>query len=294
MVSKGMREVRTVSKKANRWEVSVSGMIPYLQWNELSGGEIHVWETGRHNHASYELHIILSGQCSLFINNAELTLQAGQGIIIAPEVFHAPNSVTQPFSRFSLSFVPDEAQLLRVIPGLGLFLLFSVDEALRNLCLEIFEETKKEESIFHKELLSSQLSQVMLRVFRTIQENASDIQSAVSHPKQFEDMAIIDTFFVKTPPKLRTKENLARLLHCSERQVLRKIRTLYGVSFQKKQMLSRIDTAQHLLRITDKSVEEICALVGYSDTAAFYKAFKVHVGITPVRFRKRIKDMENL
>ena len=33
----------------------------------------------------------------------------------------------------------------------------------------------------------------------------------------------------------------------------------------------------------------ICALVGYSDTAAFYKAFKLYTGTTPVKYRKRAK-----
>ena len=59
------------------------------------------------------------------------------------------------------------------------------------------------------------------------------------------------------------------------------------MSFQKKQMLSRIDTAQHLLRVTGKSVEEICAHVGYADTAAFYKAFKAYTNTTPVKYRKQ-------
>lgn len=279
-----------MNKMANRWEIPVSSMIPYLQWSELTNGEIHVWETGRHNHASYELHIILSGQCSLFINNAELTLQAGQGIVIAPDVFHAPNSVDQPFSRLSLSFVPDEEQLEKLIPGQGAFLLFSADEAIENLCTEIFAETKKGDSLFHKELLTNQFAQLMLRVFRTIQETSSQSKAVISYPKQIEDMAVIDSFFVKTDPKLRTKENLAKMLHCSQRQVLRKISTLYGMSFQKKQMLSRIDTAQHLLRVTDKNIEEICTLVGYSDTAAFYKAFKLYAGTTPVKYRKEIKN----
>ena len=103
---------------------------------------------------------------------------------------------------------------------------------------------------------------------------------------------VIDVFFGNTPPKLRTKENLAKLLSCSERQVLRKIRTLYGMSFQQKQILSRIDTAQHLLRVSDKSVEEICAFVGYADTAAFYKAFKTYTHTTPVRYRKRAKSTD--
>ena len=232
----------------------------------------------------------MSGGCSLFINNAELTLQAGQGILIAPEIFHAPDSVTQPFSRLSASFLPDETQLSQLIPGQDTFLLFSVDDTVKNLCSAILAEVNKEDCPFHKELLSNQFAQLMLQVLRAIKETGSNPRSMITHPKQLEDMTIIDRFFVNTPPKLRTKENLAKLLHCSPRQVLRKIYILYGVSFQKKQMLSRIDTAQHLLRVTDKSVEEICGLVGYSETAAFYKAFKLYTNTTPVKFRKRVKD----
>ena len=172
-------------------------------------------------------------------------------------------------------------------------MLFSADDSIKNLCAIIFAEIKKEDSLFHKELLANQFAQLMLQVFRTIKETAPEPRSAVSSPKQLEDMTIIDGFFVKTPPKLRTKENLAKLLHCSQRQVLRKIYNLYGMSFQQKQMLSRIDTAQHLLRVTDKSVEEICTLVGYADPAAFYKAFKLYTNTTPVKYRKQSKNTEN-
>ena len=52
-------------------------------------------------------------------------------------------------------------------------------------------------------------------------------------------------------------------------------------------MISRIDTAQHLLRVTDKSIEEICMLVGYAGTAAFYKAFKRYADSTPIKYRKQ-------
>lgn len=282
-----------MSKMANCWEIPVSPIIPYLQWTELTDSEINNWQTGRHNHASYELHIISSGQCRLFINNMELTLQAGQGILIAPEVFHAPQCVTQPFSRLSATFRPDGTRFSQLIPSEGNFLLFSADESIKNLCSEIYKEIKKEDSLFHKEMLANQFAQLMLRVFRTIKETKSDPREMSFKPKQLEDATIIDMFFVNTPPKFRTKENLAKLLHCSERQVLRKIHNLYGISFQKKQMLSRIDTAQHLLRVTNKRVEEICALVGYSDTAAFYKAFKLYTGTTPVHYRRRVNNTDN-
>ena len=278
-----------MSKMANHWEIPVSTVIPYLQWTELVKGKTDTWEIGRHNHAAYELHIILSGQCSLFIGSTELTLQAGQGVLIAPEVYHGPNSVTQPFCRLSASFFPDEGQLSQWLPGWDSFSMFSADGEVRELCSGIFREIQKQDRLFHKELLANQFAQLMLRVFRTMKETSSDPRGATSHPKQLEDMTVIDAFFANTPPKLRTKENLAGLLHCSQRQALRKIHALYGVSFQKKQMLSRIDTAQHLLRVTDQSIDEICAHVGYSETAAFYKAFRQYVGTTPVKYRKEVK-----
>ena len=275
-----------MSRMSNHWEQPISAVIPYLQWAEVSAHELTVWHTGRHNHAAYEMHIILSGSCSLFIQNAELKMQAGQGIIIPPEVFHAPDRVEQPFRRISVAFYPEESLASELLPQQ---LLFPINEAIRSMGEAIFHELNRNDSLFHKELLSNQFAQLMLQVFRTVKEMSPLPGVTISHPRQTEDMTVIDTFFVKTPPKQRTKENLAQLLHCSQRQVLRKIYTLYGISFQKKLMLSRIDTAQHLLRVTDKNMAEIGMLVGYSDTAAFYKAFKLYTGTTPVKYRKHYK-----
>lgn len=286
-----------MNKMANQWEVSVSPIFPYLRWH-LQGGKfsnrgVNDWRSDRHNHATYEMYIILSGECSLFINNEKLALQAGQGIMIEPEVFHETDSVTQPFCRLAVGFRLGEEQLVQHLSGCGAFLLFAPDDAIMNLCNAISSEIRNENGLLHKELLSSQFSQLMLQVFRIIKETVVRPQMAISRPKQLDDMMVIDGFFVNTPPKLRTKENLARLLHCSERQALRKIYTFYGMTFQKKKMLSRLDTAQHLLRVTGKSVEEICAIVGYSDTAAFYKAFKYYTNTTPVKYRKRVKNVGN-
>ena len=274
-------------KLANHWEKPFSAVIPYLQWTELNDGATDTWDTGRHNHAAYELHIILTGHCTLSINSTEVTLQAGQGILIAPEVFHAPAMISQPFFRFSATFFPGDGQLAGLVPEKGSFATFLVSDSIKTLCSAVLAEIRNEGGLFHKEMLSSQFSLILLQVFRTIKENAFAYGESVSNAKQLEDMTVIDRFFVTTPPKLRTKENLAQLLHCSQRQVLRKIYALYGMSFQEKLMISRIDTAQHLLRVTDKSIEEICMLVGYAGTAAFYKAFKRYADSTPIKYRKQ-------
>ena len=97
-----------MSRMVNHWEQTISTVLPYLQWVKVSANELTVWHTGRHNHATYELHIILSGSCNLFIHNTELKMRAGQGVIVPPDVFHAPDAVEQPFRRISVAFYPKE------------------------------------------------------------------------------------------------------------------------------------------------------------------------------------------
>jgi two-component system response regulator YesN len=51
----------------------------------------------------------------------------------------------------------------------------------------------------------------------------------------------------------------------------------------------RINRAKELLIKTDMRVYEICAAVGYIDTAYFTKLFEKYVGCTPSEYRKRIQ-----
>ena len=96
-----------------------------------------------------------------------------------------------------------------------------------------------------------------------------------------------------SPQRLRRtapKKALAEKLHCSERQLLRKIYTLYGVSFRDKLAQSRIDMAKHLLRSTAMRIQDISNAVGYADNAAFYRVFRIHTGVTPMEYRRNSRQ----
>ena len=82
------------------------------------------------------------------------------------------------------------------------------------------------------------------------------------------------------------QKHLSEYLHCSQRQLIRKMQALYGVSFRQKLIESRMDLARYLLRSTEASVNEISTKVGYADNAAFFRAFRQHTGKTPAQYRK--------
>jgi len=274
-----------MSKLSNRWEQPMSGLIPYLQWEEMEHACLNSWDITRHNHAFYELHIITEGECSVQIDNTELHLQAGQGIIVAPDVFHGPEWISDPFFRFSVPFYLDAVMIDAL--QLRRFCLFEVSGHITDLCDAIISEFRQKDSFLHRQMISAQFSHLMICVFRSLQNNPQSGHDL--DLKQIEDMTVIDNFFATTTLEQCTRKALSLKLHCSERQLLRKLYKLYGVSFREKLAQSRIDMAQHLLRSTTMSIQEISIAVGYSDNAAFYRVFRIHTGITPMEYRKTIR-----
>lgn len=61
---------------------------------------------------------------------------------------------------------------------------------------------------------------------------------------------------------------------------------LENTTFSKKLQEIRIEQAKRFLLTTSLSVEDIIALVGFSEKSYFHKTFKLLVGVTPGEYRK--------
>lgn len=57
------------------------------------------------------------------------------------------------------------------------------------------------------------------------------------------------------------------------------------------QFVERVRTsgARRLLDTSDKSIDEIAALVGFASSVALRRAFKQHAGQTPAAYRARVR-----
>jgi len=126
----------------------------------------------------------------------------------------------------------------------------------------------------------------MILCMRTIGQETKIKPEKLKASTQEDEIERIDNFFAMYPPERQTRQELAEYLHCSQRQLIRKMQALYGVSFRQKLIASRMDLARYLLRSTETSVNEISARVGYADNAAFFRAFRQHTGMTPAQYRK--------
>jgi AraC-like DNA-binding protein len=275
-----------MSKIAKPWEAPLSSLIPYLAWGGLAAANRSCWTTARHSNTCYELHIILEGTCTLDFDDQTFRLVPGQAVMIAPNVFHAPGNVSASFCRFSLSFSVDPAlkESLQTVDTAG-YRFFEPDQQVLAVCRNILLELDASDFL-NRELLSALFSQLMILCLRSVRGQSAQSSGQEKPATQEDEIERIDNFFALYPPERQTRQELAEYLHCSQRQLIRKMQTLYGVSFRQKLINSRMDLARYLLRSTDASVNEISTRVGYADNAAFFRAFRQHTGMTPAQYRK--------
>ena len=196
------------------------------------------------------------------------------------------HSCFQNFPWFiSLSFSVDASLLptLSTVDRDG-YRFFEPGSRIVSLCSELLRELDAD-GFMSKEITSALFSQLMVLCLRAIREEA-DLPADSKTLTQEDEIERIDNFFAMYPPERQTRQELAEYLHCSQRQLIRKMQALYGVSFRQKLIASRMDLARYLLRSSDKSVNEISTAVGYADNAAFFRAFRQHAGMTPAQYRK--------
>ena len=80
-------------------------------------------------------------------------------------------------------------------------------------------------------------------------------------------------------------EHIALACGLNRSYLTRLFKEATGYTLQQYLTIYRMKQAMRLLKETDKSIQEITAAVGYSDTFTFSKAFKRQYGKSPSSFR---------
>lgn len=81
-------------------------------------------------------------------------------------------------------------------------------------------------------------------------------------------------------------DEMARSVHLSRAQLVRRFRARYGVAPIQWRTTQRIEAARHLLLETDGTLETIARKLGWNDAAHFSRQFKATIGVSPGRIRK--------
>ena len=245
------------------------------------------WNQERHANASFELHLVLSGTCTVSVKEKTLRLFGGDVLIIPSGAHHMSVSDPGPFRHLSVSFTMDK--------GIGIFsasadyrLLKADPETLFAAEALIHETTDSRP--FREEMLSLLLKELFLHILRSEGLSADEPSPAGNASGDPFDLSrartdTIDVFFEKHHAENVSEAMLADALHVSVRQLSRILKKNYGMNFSEKLLTARMDHAAWLLRTTDLSISAISEAVGFSSEGNLFRHFRARFGMTPRQYR---------
>lgn len=257
--------------------------------------------TEKHNHSSYEVHFILKGKGSLYVDGKVFEITPNEYYIIGPGIYHMfRQDPENPISKFQIKFdytvlkseddfFPrrEVQDIISVLSDLSYF--FSEDKYYNiSLIYEIHRELEMQPIGYYAKI-QCLFSQIIINLLRTISPYSKKQYNIPQKPKDEQRSNVIENFFDDYWRNLVSDE-LASLLNLSNRQLNRVIKVLYNTTFKQKLLDTRMEVAKDLLKSTRFSIESIAEKVGYISQGSFYTIFKRKIGLTPEAYRKTLEN----
>lgn len=142
-------------------------------------------------------------------------------------------------------------------------------------------ESKKPEA----EVLTSRLIVELMTLSLTANSSASQYDTALKHK-----LAAVNSFIEDHFSEDLSLEKLSSEFYISKFYLTREYKKIYGKTIFQHIISCRINYGKHLLRFSDKSVEEISHLCGFNDQSYFARQFKKTENLTCFAYRKKWRD----
>ncbi len=270
------------------------------------------WSTCRHNHSEIEVQFILSGKCRLLLGSAYAEVKAGDILMIAPFVYHAPIAPgpSEDFEKYSFIFsftVTDKGgkdadtgenfafvltegkDFVASFTSIGDFRILDDDFGGVDAWLQVVDEFREKPFGYFSRTVSI-ITGLLVSLSRSLTGGKS--MSVESIPRKTLDenrTILLEAFFDYDQLFTRTQKGLAESLGVSCRHLGRILKTTYNKSFREKLLQSRMEVAADLLVNTDWNIASIADRLGYTTEAGFYRLFHHYFQSTPASYRKKMR-----
>lgn len=238
-----------------------------------------------HCHGYHEIFHVLKGELNLSTNDESITLTQGESAIIKGGAIHISHSTPnteklsiQLNSRENPSLFPLREQNILLLPK-------ATFEGAFERLLRYYTSGYREKT----ELMRCCLTEILLLI---TEANDGRQGATPNHPSGGKGYRyyLIEQFFSyygqNPTDEGASLSSLASILNLSLSATQRAVRSIYGISFREKMLLTKETRAKFLLTETDLPVSKISEIQGYSSPAAFSNAFKRREGITPGAYRR--------
>lgn len=242
----------------------------------------------QHGRNLYELHYITNGKGKLILKDKIINLKKGDYFITGPFVIHSQVSDNiYPLSEYCLNiecediskFIPVEKEEIKNFFTSTETNILSIFEAIYN---------EVENNRINKEMCIEAYIKLLLVETCRMNKKINIQTTGYSDKVPTRNSLFIDELFLSNYSDINL-QSLSSALNLSCRQTERLLFDTYGKTFRQKKQEARMSAALELLN-SNLSITEIAEILGYSSNEHFITAFKQNFSITPLKYRKQLKE----
>jgi AraC-like DNA-binding protein len=244
--------------------------------------------TMKHKHEFCELFYITKGRMEIESEGKVYTLKENDAVLIPQNILHK-STVYGNSQRITISFICGKNKHKSAEACYDKFKFLTEGEIL------VFENFPAGES-FHRfaryyygdyeekrHLILSCLYEIVVLAKEYATEGATADSAGLSDSILYRNY-LIDSY-LSAEYANGTLEELANLLHLSQRQTYRVVKSLYGKSFETCIMETKMAKAVQMMESGNLSFAQIGEQIGYKNPNSFFTAFKKYYGITPQQYK---------
>jgi AraC-like DNA-binding protein len=241
-----------------------------------------------HVHRHWELYYQVEGISNHYaMAGGKFVLKPGSIYCVGPHINHWHEHISrEPVHVLFVGF--DLAAVAARHPEWEVFghysPIFSVDDAhqLERSMARLLEEATI--ALNHQSAaLRLALDMLVLDVMRTFSYPVGVRSSVAKHPAVLRAIYVLETRF-REP---WTLNEIAAYSGISRARLAELFREDTGISLHKFLNRVRVSRAEQLLRNSELSSDSIALECGFATSQHFSRAFKLHTGVTPIRFRRK-------
>lgn len=233
-----------------------------------------------HRHPeTVELHLIMEGTIEYQIDNKSHTAGACSVLLIQPGSWHELTySAAAQQSGYCLSFIRTPSPVPLPETGFPAVIPITHPAQLEALFIQLQKETTK----LHRD--AAPVAQHLIALLLALVNRSLPNCQPVSRTPV--DMILeMQHFMEENHCRPLQLEDLADEFNMNKYQLARLFKQQTGTSPLQYLIACRMDTAKHLLAVSETPISVIALSIGYKSTTQFQAAFKNAVGRTPRRYR---------
>ena len=288
-----MKHEELASNRMNKLKLRVQteALSMDILWCRVTSAANEIWNSKRHSHSFYELHLALRGTTDFQLSDNLCRLAVNSFCLLPPHTEHARVAASPEYREFVLGFsiLPQEEHVdgryvRSSLSALATPYRYPAAPAMTAYIQAFLQDISAD----RPGLCSIGASYLTLLLFDLLRQINPGYREAFSSQTQLGAEALIQhltTYITDSLEQGLTSEATAAQFHMSVRQLNRLLAEQSGLTLRQIIDAARLDKIRELLRSTALPLDPIAEQTGFSNAYNMSRFFKRMEGMSPGQYR---------